>query len=430
MFDRILSILSRSVPNQNWRNLARILDANAVNNAASLALLVVAARVLGPGDFGKLGVAVTVTVMLGLAFDGGISLSYVRHHAQHVGEHDHDLPRLGTVVVRWKFMVLAAALVFSPILATGITLLVPNLQAAGPLPILVVISGALEGLWKTIRSLDQAKQDFISFRKHTYVYAISRVIGLAFCLLFSRSIIGFFVALYLAPQLGAALIVFSGQQKAIAAGVAKPSATTAGLKLTILRYGLWVALSTFLYAALLRFPQLALVHYASETDVGMFTAGLTFLAVFSLGNEALRTLLLPDVSARQDQAARLRFYERLKSKAPAYFATAFLLLIGLATGQYLLLGENYRESIPIFLTIGTGMIVTIYLGTFNTLIHSFGVPRLDVAANTGRLGILTILLAWIQPEPLFAALILGLVMVTGETGVFLTMRKRVLAKRE
>jgi hypothetical protein len=66
--------------------------------------------------------------------------------------------------------------------------------------------------------------------------------------------------------------------------------------------------------------------------------------------------------------------------------------------------------------------VTLYLGIFNLLVHSHGVPRLEATNNLARVAALTLLLLVVPKTALSACLTLASVLIVGELIVYAMLR--------
>jgi hypothetical protein len=141
-------------------------------------------------------------------------------------------------------------------------------------------------------------------------------------------------------------------------------------------------------------------------------------------NEALRTVILPDVTALSSSSDRLAFRRRFFRLGPAFFSVALFALGFTAFAQYYLLGGAYIASIPIFIILSLATIVTIYLGIFNLLVHSHGIPRLEATNNLARVVALTLLLLVVPKTAMSACLTLASVLVVGELIVYAMLRFR------
>jgi O-antigen/teichoic acid export membrane protein len=285
-------------------------------------------------------------------------------------------------------------------------------------------SAGLLTFWNIFRALDQARGEFGAFASQTVAYAVMRLIAAAVVLpLTGITPLGFFLALYPIPLVllqGYGWITRYRHQWSEGAGAGWPARWRA-LRLS-LNYGRWVALSGLLYALLFRLPQMFLSREAGAAETGRYSAALTFLAVFSLLNDTVRTLLLPKVTALASEESRSRFRRALRRKAPLVFGGLLAVLAVIAAVQWLLLGPAYRASLPLLLILGTVMATTLYLGLLNMMVHAYGVPSLDAGVNVARVVALGIAFALIPPTALATTVALSAVLLVGELGLYGALR--------
>jgi hypothetical protein len=161
---------------------------------------------------------------------------------------------------------------------------------------------------------------------------------------------------------------------------------------------------------------------AGAAETGRYSAALTFLAVFSLLNDTIRTLLLPKVTALISEESRSRFRLALRRKAPLVFGGLLGVLAAIAAVQWLLLGPAYRASLPLLLILGTVMAMTLYLGLLNMMVHAYGVPSLDAGVNLVRVAVLGVAFALIPPTALATTVALSAVLLVGEVGLYGALR--------
>jgi O-antigen/teichoic acid export membrane protein len=401
-----------------------ILGANAFNSFAAFLITVYAARAFGPEEFGRLVLAISITTLLSLILDFGLSITLVRLYNIETSPDE----RAGYIrtILGFKILSLLALVPLAFVLQRITTQVLPVLSGYGDLVYLAFLCGGLQSIWTTVRAAEQARRDFRSFRRYTFTYGVLRFLGFgAFLLFYEASPTGVLAVLYALPVIIGLILYswFSGYRRfwSATAVYAHRSSAYSRLK-TVFSYGIWVALSAICYATLFNVPQFTLARTANETEVGLYGAGLTFVAAFSLVNEALRTVILPDVAALSSSSDRLAFRRRLFRLGPAFFSIALFALGFTAFAQYYLLGEAYTASIPIFIILGLATIVTIYLGIFNLLVHSHGVPRLEATNNLARAAALPLLLLVVPKTALSACLTLASVLVVGELIVYAMLR--------
>lgn len=415
---------------RGWRRLQaaagatpfyRLLAANVANNAVSFALTVAAARLLGPEEFGRFALAVTLTSVLAMITAMGQNLTLVRLQAV---EAPADRPVIVRVVLTWQFFVMAVLTALLPALVPVVQRLLPVLAGATALTAAGLWSAGLLTFWNVFRALDQARGDFGAFSSQTVAYAVMRLLAAAVVLpLTGITPLGFFLALYPIPLVllqGYGWITRYRHQWSEGAGAGWPARWRA-LRLS-LNYGRWVALSGLLYALLFRLPQMFLSREAGAAETGRYSAALTFLAVFSLLNDTVRTLLLPRVTALASEESRSRFRRALRRKAPLVFGGLLAVLAAIAAVQWLLLGPAYRASLPLLLILGTVMATTLYLGLLNMMVHAYGVPSLDAGVNVTRVVALGIAFALIPPTALATTIALSAVLLVGELGLYGALR--------
>ena len=400
-----------------------ILGANAFNNFAAFLITVYAARAFGPEEFGRLALAISITTMLSLILDFGLSITLVRLYNIETSPDE----RAGYIrtILGFKISLLLALVPLAFVLQGITTQVLPILSGYGGLVYLAFLSGGLQSIWTTVRAVEQARRDFRSFRRYTFTYGVLRFLGIGtLLLLYEASPTSVLGVLYALPLIGLMLYSWSsGYRPFWSAPAVDACRSSAYSRLrTAFSYGIWVALSAICYASLLYLPQFMLARAASETEVGLYSAGLTFVAAFSLVNEALRTVILPDVTALSSSSDRMAFRRRFFRLGPAFFSVALFALGFTAFAQYYLLGGAYTASIPISIILCLAIIVTMYLGIFNLLVHSHGVPRLEATNNLARVVALTMLLLVVPKTALSACLTVASVLVVGELIVYAMLR--------
>jgi O-antigen/teichoic acid export membrane protein len=421
MAGTLRGVWSGSLP----QKVTGILGANAFNNFAAFLITVYAARAFGPEEFGRLALAISFTTMLSLILDFGLSITLVRIYNIETSPDE----RAGYIrtILGFKVLSLLALVPFAFVLQAITTQVLPILSGYGGLVYVAFLSGGLHSIWTTVRAVEQARRDFRSFSRYTFTYGVLRFLGIGTLLLFyEASPISVLGVLYALPLIGLILYSwFSGYRPYWSAPAVHACRSSPYSRLkTAFTYSIWVALSAICFTQLFYLPQFMLARTANETEVGLYGAGLTFVAAFSLVNEALRTVILPDVTALSSSSDRLAFRRRFFRLGPAFFSVALFALGFTAFAQYYLLGGAYIASIPIFIILSLATIVTIYLGIFNLLVHSHGIPRLEATNNLARVAALTLLLLIVPKTAMSACLTLACVLVVGELIVYALLRFR------
>lgn len=406
-----------------FRHIGSVLAANVFNNLASFLITVLAARMLGPQEFGILAVAVAITLLFSLFTDFGLNTALVRlYNARGESEEGELLP----TIVGWKMLLVIAFIPAALMLKHAALYLFPIYAGYGALLYFSFVSGALLSLWSTIRAVEQARREFAVFTRYTLAYGFLRIVSAGFLMAIGKfSALGVLFALYTAPLTVLMFYGWHAKCKLLWPSLIK---TPLQVKLFILKrafsYSFWVAVSGISYTMLARVPQFTLGRGGHLEQVGLYSAGLTFVAVFSLLNEAVRTVLLPDVATLHTEEGRRAFRQKLVAGTPLFIMAGLMALAAMSLLQLYALGEIYSTSVYVFIILGVATMVTMYTGFYNLLVHSYGIPSLEAAVNIVRVGALTVL-SWVLPATAInVAFAFASILVAGELLLYALIKQR------
>lgn len=395
-----------------FRNVGAVLSANVINNVAAFLITLHAAKELGPAEFGTFAVAVSVTNVLALVFDFGLSVTIVRNFNQLGPADGYGLSRAVDKLKIWMGLALSLALL--PIRNRVAHLILPG-RDAGWVVYASVVSALMLSYWTSIRALEQARNDFPRLSRLIYGNAAFRLafyVGLRLC--GALTLTTAFLSLYALPIAGMLALMFGITSNRDSEIPRKTNTPPCKLLQSALRYSLWVAISATLYMMVSRIPQFILARSEQKGELGIFGAALTFTVGFSMLNDALRSVILPHVSSCRTIAERAQFRRRHRSIASTYFPVMFLGLAAACAVQYWCLGPAYRKALPAFIVMGVAVILTIYIGLLNTLVHAIGKPNLDTATNVVRLAVLFVACILLPRTAMCASVAFSVVLVLGE----------------
>lgn len=402
---------------------SRILGVNALNNLVAFLVTILGARLFGPAAFGVFALAVTVAMLGAAALNMGQHLALVQVHDRKTDiVHQQVTIRMA---LHTQLAVMFGVAILALPAAWSLAVFMPLLSDYVPLTALAVITAALLSMWKTMRGIDQARRDFRTFERQIAIYAIFRAalssIGLV---LLSPTPFTLFITLYPLPL--ACVLVFSWftryrQHHQPVEGVFREQERS--VRAMIVRYGGWVGLSTLLYTALFRIPQLALAHRGEAVENGVFSAALTFIAVLTLLNQSIRTLLLPHITSLRSPESRRAFRRKFNVMAPLGFVGLSMIVIVMAAFLYVVLGEEYRESVPAFLVLGLAIVLGLYFGLQNMLVHAHSIPHLGTYVTLGQVVVLALLVMTVPARALPLTTALANTIVLGEIVFYYLLRR-------
>lgn len=408
--------------NHRLHSLFGILGANTFNNFASFIITIIVARVFSPEEFGQFALATAITTNLSSILDFGTNVAIVRLYNV---ENDQTYKiALFKVIHKWNIgLLIFISIVFYPMGLFFIHIF-SIFKEAALLVYLAIISAGLLNVWSTTRAIEQSKKNFKSFQSYTFTYAFLRLFTLGFFVI-TRSInlTSIYLSLYILPL--ATLIIFITIVKYLnrPRNINNNHVNEWRILRSILSYGFWIGLGNILFTILFQIPQFILARTASADEVGFYGAGYTFLPIFLLTNDAIRTIILPDISAIKDIKARQEFRKRLWKLCPIFFTIMFIILLAISFIQYFILGKSYHSSVPVFLALGGSTIIVMFLGYSNTLIHSLAIPHLVAMINFGRVVMFMLVTLLIPKNALYMSLSLATVLIVGEVATYFIIDK-------
>lgn len=379
------------------RRLARpigyVTAATVANQFVGFLGQILAARLLGAGDFGTLSLGISVLIVIVAFGELGINLSTVRLFNKYAQLEDAGGVLLGSV------------LVIKGVIACGLVVagVVVSFSSWGPVYALGAATAGLVLLWTFFQTLLQCYRQYETMARYIALYSALRVGCLvATYAAASRHPVAWLLALYTLPTgavLGVGLVPRVG--RLISAAMAAPKKAR-GLLRELVKYTSWVALASSAYVAMPYLLRFIVVHKASLEEVGVFSAGMAFTMALGTVNGALRAVLFPEVTAFRGDS-EVRTYLGGLARGVRYFAPVAAVGIGaLAIAQPWILGPGYGGAVPVFMVTAIGLTLVAYLGLATIVVHTMMKPHLDAWVNVGRvLGM--ILMAW-SLVPRFGAL--------------------------
>ena len=246
-------------------------------------------------------------------------------------------------------------------------------------------SAALLSLWVSVRALEQARRNFALFARYNYFYALIRTACYAgVLLLHANSPMAVVLCLYTGPLtllLAYTLIV---REHRVWWPLWAGASAHAPALMKVVAYGWWVGAAALCFSLLTRLPQFALARHSSARMLGLYGAALSFLAAFSLINDAISSVIVPEVASLTTPDARNRFRRVLATNLPKLLGLLLLALGGCVVAQLFLLGKAYHDSVPIFLVLGSSTIVCLCIAINNSLVHAYGRPQLLLYMNVAQ----------------------------------------------
>jgi len=376
--------------------------ATFINNFASFVVQVAAARVLGVREFGVLSLAFSATLLTGAIGEFGLNLATIRLFNKYKGDAERQNMLLGSVLA-FKTAIFVSLLAISIPIGRFLAYRLSGDSGNWVLFAVALVTGGLLFFWTYLQSLFQCYRQYNRLAAYIMLYSGLRFVALAAAHTITGSdSLTWLLATYTLPTATlfiVGLIPMAG--RLLSLSILAPQSGITALK-EVISYSKWVALSGIAYMVMPHAVRFILATRASITEVGIFSAGMTFAVAFTTLNTAIRTVLFPQVTALEGREQMGRYLGRLARIAPYYAILAVLGIACLGSLQWFVLGEEYRQALPVFLVTAGAFAAVIFLGLGTMLVHTMMRPQIDAWVNVVRLG-LTVLLASIL-VPSFHAL--------------------------
>jgi O-antigen/teichoic acid export membrane protein len=408
------SLLRSSSLRDQLLRVTSVAAATVANNLLAFAISVLAARELGPEGFGIFSLAFATATLIGILGDLGFNLSVIRLYNGYSGEEAKQVQvmasALGFKIFLWVITTLFA-LPFADMLTSFFGL---DSRDRALFAVAFATAGLLI-LWTYLQTYLQAQRHFRELALFIWGYSGLRLLGLPLAYsFFPKNPLAWFVAIYTLPLI---LLLLVGL---VPISVRTLSLIRTGMVINtlkeVLNYSKWVALSTTSYTSMPYVLRLILTKSASLEEVGVFSAGMTFTAVFSTLNTAVRAVLFPQVTALGGQGQMKRYLGRLVQIAPYYTGLSVVGIAFLGVLQWGLLGEEYRRALPVFFVTASALVIVVFLGWGTMLVHTMMRPQVDAGVNVARLVLVCLLALVMLPlqQSLGAAIAYAISLLVGE----------------
>jgi len=408
--------------------VSQVVVANGFNNLASLAITLHAARKLGPERFGQLGLVLAVISFGVVLLDSGVSVALVRGY-NHDPKAESREALVGGVLKAKLLQLLLVALLAVPI-AHAVRFFIPEFNSLETLAAGIVAAG-LMSLWVTVRSLEQARQNYARFTTYIYLYGTLRFCAYVVVLMRgSISPLSVISCLYLVPLLLLMLYSFAFRETQVLAIGKFPWAREVNALKKALHYGAWIAGASILLSFLTRMPVFFLAKRSTPRELGLFAAAFTFVNAFGLIWDALSTVIMPEVSGLHTAESRVRFQKLLFRKLPLMGSLLAAVIVACAFAQYFMLGPQFRASLWSFIVLGSFVAACMCISVNNNLVHAYGIPEVATFMNVARVAVAALALGlWWHLDALNVAVIYGFVLLAGDTALLIYVQRRMVKDR-
>ncbi|MDD3565124.1 MAG: oligosaccharide flippase family protein [Methanothrix sp.] len=424
LFDSLLASLTHS--RDQVIPLTSVTSATVFNSMVGFIVTVVAAKNLGAEGFGVFSLAFSVATLVGAIGDFGFNLTMIRLFNRYQAK-----PEIQTMVLgaAFGFKTLLLAFVVLTCLPIGgfLALSLDLGPTESELFAIAIVTGGFLFFWTYLQSYLQSYRSFGKLSGYILGYAGLRMACLPVAyVFFPENPLVWLIATYTIPVAVLILVGVIPKGPIVVPVVLRQPGASLGILGEMLKYGKWVALSAIAYIAMPYLIRFILAIHGSVVEVGIFSAGMTFTMAFATLNTAVRAVIFPQVTALNGTEQMGRYLKKLKIIAPYYVVAAALGIVALGLLQWFVLGEEYREALPVFAVTGIAFAIVMFLGLGTMLVHTMMKPEIDALTNVGRLCLMLILALLLVPSlgALGGAIAYVAPLLIGEILMFLYVKQR------
>jgi O-antigen/teichoic acid export membrane protein len=328
---------------EKLRSVGGVTVGRVIGNASEFAAMALAARVLGPAEFGKLTYTLAVALISSQFFDLGAARILTIRASLLIGSRAKP-ENVGNVYGSLLSLRLAVGVVVLPLLVWMGLGARSSYFAAG------VGLGFLMSVVLCASAIFQSELEFGKYASSVWLPGALRALGVILLAVFGRASVPNLIVYYLAAHV-LTVLVFLSLLPWRGIHLRNP-AHTAGELLQLFHFGKWLIAAAIFEVAYARTDVLALRFLGTPRELGIYGAAFVFAGVFSLLHISVVAYYIPMMcrSSGEGRSDRLKEY---------YLESADLLaLIGLpaAIGIWaigptlfpLVFGEQYQASASVW----------------------------------------------------------------------------------
>lgn len=362
------------------KNVGFIFAANVVNNLTIFAANVIIARRFGHEVFGLFSVAVNVALTTLMFAEFGMNLTLVRLYKMYQSD-----PIKSKALIFWnlyfKLVVFAGLVVIAIVFGRFLSFVLLQGYESSLLVSIALVSGGFLGLWSFFKAYFQAIDHFKTIAATTVVYALLRLVFLGFFMLKPATHLeeSLFLGVYIFPLVFVLAIAFHVFRKEY------PFSRSVAEKMGVvgkeaIHYSKWVAISGIAYILIQKSMIFIVSAMQDVKQVSLLSAALVFTAAFSLINDSIMQVLFPRMAAISHSEINV-YRKKLKRIIPMFFVGLAGLMAIMSVLMTFFLGSKFRESVPLFWVIGTGLALSTSIGFYNVFLHTLRVPQVHTYVN-------------------------------------------------
>jgi O-antigen/teichoic acid export membrane protein len=369
-----------------YSDVGVVFFANLSNNGVAFMINIVIAKFFPHDIFGVFSIAINISTTLQVIAEFGMNITMLKLYKEYEG---YSEKRASVLVWNILFKLLQISIILNVyyLLNDMLSLYIMKKYDYKDIVICAIASGLMLLLWEFFKTIFQLKDKFKLIATCTALYSILRLLLLLFFYNtnFAGGIFSVFLSVYILPL--SPILVYCSIYFILECDIKKSSfKTILEVDKEYRGYSKWVALSGITFILMQSSMIFMVSTYCDLKSVSLLSAGLVFTAVFSLFNASITQVLLP--KAANISLDKIPEYKRKLVNILPFILIGGVLVVAFFTSiMYFVLGNEYKDSIPIFWISSLGSLFVTWLGMYSMVLHSIKRPDIN-----GLIGLISLIL--------------------------------------
>jgi len=364
------------VSNRLFSNVGVIFLANLGNNGIALLINIAVARWFSYEVFGQFSIAINIAMTVQAIAEFGINLTMIRLYKEYQEDNDKK-----NAIISWNVFFKLLQFIIIVIIAFQFSDSLSSFLMPGNenrvLVLVAIISGSLLLFWEFFKSYFQTQDKFRKIAAFTFIYSILRLVLMIAILFYGMddNVVYIFLSVYAIPMVPILIVGFYGLAKELNLK-GNVLSKLGEVEREYISYSKWVALAGISFILTQKVMIFLISSFLDLKSVSILSASLVFVSIFTLFNNSVIQVVFPKMAAFDDMGI-LEYKKKLTKILPLIIMLGSIVIIFCSLLMHYVLGEAYKESLPIFWVNSVGALIVTWMGFYSLALHSLKRPDLN-----------------------------------------------------
>jgi PST family polysaccharide transporter len=388
---KIESLTSKSITALKWNYLGRL-----ISLSLQFSIGIILARILGPGPFGLVAIALFVSGLGNLFAEGGLGAALIQ--SQNIS--DHDIRSIFSTQILIGMFITTVVAGAAPLLASFF-----NEPAAIPVIMIMALSFTIQAIGQTANALLRRNLEFKKIQIISLISYSTGYLGLGIPLAYHDYGVWSLVAAQLTQTSSNSLLTYFSQKHPILPLVNPKNCR-------FLRFGAAITLNNITSWGIGSVDTAIISHFFETTTLGIYNRALNLvnMPMHAVVSSVQAVLLSAYAKTQENNELVKRTYIVSVGMMALIFLPLFSAVSAVADSVVLgIYGEKWADAIPMIKPLAIAIAIHSMLAMTGPMLTGIGVPRYELKAQiiTLALSIPSLFLAAQQSISIFIYTLLG-----------------------